>query len=99
VNKTCTRRVEHGFTLIELYVASIGTSVDGAVSVTLSSDAALTAAGIGSSVLTLCPAKSDRTALAATSATVGSTQVFQWVCDGSGTTAALLKYLPGSGRG
>ena len=80
------------------YVASVNTSADGAISVTLSNDAALTAAGIGSSVLTMFPANSSKTALTA-SGNVGATQVFQWVCGGTGTTTALLKYLPGSCRG
>ena len=81
------------------YVATVGTSVDGAVSVTLSSDPALTAANIGGNILTLYPATSSRSALTATSSTIGATQVYQWVCSGSGTSATLLKYLPGSCRG
>ncbi len=81
------------------YVATVGTSADGAVSVTLSSDPALTGANIGSAILTLYPANSARTALAVATNPVGSTQVYQWVCGGAGTTAALLRYLPGSCRG
>ena len=81
------------------YVATVGTSADGAVSVTLSNDPALTAASIGSATLTLYPANSARGAISATAATIGATQVYQWVCGGAGTTPALLKYLPGSCRG
>jgi hypothetical protein len=73
------------------------------VLVTLSADAALTAAGINANVLTLIPANSAKTALTATTSTVGATQVYQWVCGSTtlapATSSALPKYLPGSCRG
>ncbi|MEP6501978.1 MAG: pilin [Betaproteobacteria bacterium] len=81
------------------YVALVTTNVNGGVTVTLSGDPALSAAGINGAFLTLYPANSARTALTNTAATIGSTQVYQWVCGGAGTTAALLRYLPGSCRG
>ena len=85
------------------YVASVATNANGAVSVTLSADATLTNAGINGAVLTLIPADSAKAVLAATTATVGSTQVYQWVCGSTTltptTTGALAKYLPGSCRG
>ena len=81
------------------YVATVGTSADGAVSVKLSTDPALTAASIGGNILTLYPANSSRSALTASATTIGATQVYQWVCGGSGTSSTLLKYLPGSCRG
>ncbi|MES1266009.1 MAG: pilin [Variovorax sp.] len=83
------------------YVNKVATDGNGAVSVTLSSDPGLS--GAASTVLTLIPANSGKTALTATTATVGSTQVFQWVCGSTSlsptTSTALSKYLPGSCRG
>ncbi|MEP6501979.1 MAG: pilin [Betaproteobacteria bacterium] len=81
------------------YVALVNTNVNGGVTVTLSGDPALSAAGINGAFLTLYPADSGRVALVNSATTIGSTQVFQWVCGGAGTTAALLRYLPGSCRG
>ncbi len=85
------------------YVATVNTTGDGAVEVTLSGDAALTAANINGNVLTLIPANSAKTALTATAATIGATQVYQWVCGSTtlapATSANLPKYLPGSCRG
>jgi type IV pilus assembly protein PilA len=85
------------------YVASVGTTADGAIKVVLSTDAALTAAGISGNTLTLIPATSGKLALVASTSTVGATQVFQWVCGSTSltptTSSTLPKYLPGSCRG
>ena len=85
------------------YVSTVTTTVNGAVEVTLSADPALTAAGINANVLTLIPADSGKNALAASSTTIGATQVYQWVCGSTtlapATSSALPKYLPGSCRG
>ena len=83
------------------YVNTVTTSVDGAITVKLSTDPSLPSGttGIQGDVLTLVPYSNTGT-LAASN--VGSTQVYKWVC---GSTAApatdsnLLKYLPGSCRG
>ncbi len=89
------------------YVASVGTTADGLIEVTLSSDAALTAANINGNILTLFPATSAKAQIIASvgaAGTIGATQVYQWVCGsttlGAVTTSATLpKYLPGSCRG
>jgi type IV pilus assembly protein PilA len=85
------------------YVATVNTTSDGAVLVTLSGDAALVAANINANVLTLIPADSAKAAIKATSTTIGATQVYQWVCGSTSltpaTSANLPKYLPGSCRG
>ena len=81
------------------YVSLVNTTANGAILVTLSGDAALTAAAINANVLTLIPANSAKAAYTATTATIGATQVYQWVCGGTGTSPTLLKYLPGSCRG
>jgi type IV pilus assembly protein PilA len=87
------------------YVASVATDGNGAISVTLSTDAALTNAGIGSDVLTLIPATSAKAAYTASTTTIGSTQVYLWVCGNTAgtpaplTSGALARFLPGSCRG
>ena len=85
------------------YVASVNTTANGAVLVTLSNDPALSAASISGNVLTLIPADSTKAALTASSTTIGATQVYQWVCGSTSltpaTSANLPKYLPGSCRG
>jgi len=79
------------------YVSTVTTDVNGAIAVTLSSDASLQAAA--SNVLTLVPEDSGGTVL--TSAAIGTTQVYQWACGntGKGTSSTLAKYLPGSCKG
>ena len=85
------------------YVASVGTTTNGAIQVVLSADAALTAAGINGNTLTLIPADSSKAAIAASTTTIGATQVYQWVCGSTtmtpATSTTLPKYLPGSCRG
>jgi type IV pilus assembly protein PilA len=71
------------------YVASVTTSADGLITVTASNDSSL--GGAAGGTITLTP--EDSTGAALTSASVGSTQVFQWKC-APGTMDA--KYLPGS---
>jgi len=80
------------------YVASVATTANGKISVTLSAAADLQTAA--STVLTLVPLDSTSAPLAA--ASVGNTQVYAWRCGNvttDGTSAALTKYLPGSCRG
>ena len=83
------------------YVAKVETSVNGRISVTTSTDSALVNNGISGKVLTLYPADSAKTAYTASTTTIGSTQVYQWVCGdtSAGTDNALTKFLPGSCRG
>ena len=81
------------------FVATVGTDANGVITVTTSSDAALTKAGINGKKLTLIPADSAGTAYVASSTTVGATQVYQWKCGSTGTDSEMLKYLPGSCRG
>ena len=77
------------------YVSTVTTDVNGVITVTSTTDASLSAAAATN--LTLIPMNSAGTALAA--AAIGSTQVYKWTCGGAGTSAALLKYLPGSCKG
>ena len=79
------------------YVASVATTVDGAISVTLATDTSL--AGASNQVLTLVPMASASSKLQASS--IGGAQVYQWRCGSSadGTPTALQKYLPGSCKG
>ena len=80
------------------YVSTVTTSANGKISVLLSGDTSLQ--GAAAQTLTLVPVDSTGTALAA--ASVGSTQVFAWRCGNvttDSTSAALIKYLPGSCRG
>jgi type IV pilus assembly protein PilA len=81
------------------YVALVSTDANGVVTVTLSADPALTAAGINGNTLTLIPADKTKTAYTASATTIGATQIYQWICGGAGTSASLAKYLPGSCRG
>ena len=77
------------------YVASVATTAVGIITVTLSADASLQ--GAVSNVLTLIPTDSAGATLAV--ASIGSTQVYGWKCGGTGTSATLIKYLPGSCKG
>ncbi len=80
------------------YVSTVTTTADGLISVQLGTDSSLGAAS--STVLTLVPLASGGSVL--TAAAIGSTQVYQWRCGNQatdGTSAALLKYLPGSCKG
>jgi len=78
------------------YVASVVTSAAGMITVTTSADTSLKDAA--STALTLLPL--DNAGNALTTASIGSTQVFQWRCGraGDGTTMPS-KYLPGSCKG
>jgi type IV pilus assembly protein PilA len=78
------------------YVATIGTDLNGKITVTLASLGELQGASGG--LLTLIPV-ADTANTALTAASIGTAQVFGWRCGGPGTSAALLKYLPGSCRG
>ena len=82
------------------YVNTVLTSADGIISVTLSSDSSLPT-GITGDTLTLVPYKDATNSLSSTS--VGSTQIYKWVCGSTAapgsTSSNLLKYLPGSCRG
>ena len=79
------------------YVASVATTTDGAIDVTLSSDSSLS--GAANALLTLVPLTSTGSKL--TASNIGSTQVYQWRCgaQSDGTTGTLQKYLPGSCKG
>ena len=81
------------------YVSNVTTDKNGSVSVTVSTDSSLPTA-IQGDVLTLVPQNSANTTL---TGTVGSTQIYKWVCGSTTTTPAtssnLTKYLPGSCRG
>ena len=74
------------------YVASVATDVNGVITVTTSSDAAFTNAGIAGSTVTLTPTNATGTALVATGIPA---QVGGFKCVGA---AAMVKYLPGSCR-
>jgi type IV pilus assembly protein PilA len=82
------------------YVASVATSTVGAITVIVSNDGSLPTA-IQGDTLSLLPT----TAAGAlyTTADIGTTQVFKWVCGSTAspgtTSSALVKYLPGSCRG
>ena len=79
------------------YVSTVTTDANGAISVLLSTDTSLSAAT--GTTLTLVPTNSGGSVLTPTN--IGSTQVYQWKCGSTtyGTSAALLKYLPGSCKG
>ena len=81
------------------YVSNVTTDKNGSVSVTVSSDSSLPST-INGDVLTLVPQDSTGTTL---TGTVGSVQVYKWVCGSTTTSPAtssnLTKYLPGSCRG
>jgi type IV pilus assembly protein PilA len=72
------------------YVRSIVTDANGVITVTTEATATDLGAAAGQTI-TLTPQDNAGTALA--SASVGSTQVFQWRCVGNAT---LAPYLPGS---
>ena len=76
------------------FVSNITTDGNGVITVTTSSDKGLSDA-TGAN-LTLIPLKNSSTNMS--SSDIGS-QVWGWKCGGTGTTAALTKYLPGSCRG
>ena len=85
------------------YVSSVATDANGAITVTISSDASLPTA-IHGDTLTLSPATSGRVVYVSTAAgVVGATQVYQWICGSTTiaptTSTAMSKYLPGSCRG
>ncbi len=79
------------------YVSTVTTTADGKISVLLGSDSSLQAAA--GTTVTLVPLSSSGAAL--TAASIGATQVFAWRCglQADGTTAGLLKFLPGSCKG
>ena len=82
------------------YVASVNTNTVGAISVKLTTDAGLPTA-IQGDVLTLVPV--DSTGAIYTTAGIGSTQVYKWLCGSTAispaTSGNLTKYLPASCRG
>ncbi len=82
------------------YVNTVVTTDDGVVKVTLSTDTSLPSTITGD-VLTLVPYKDASNTLG--SASVGSQQVYKWLCGSTASTpstsSALVKYLPGSCRG
>ena len=87
-----------GSTASSKYVAQVHTSVNGKITITLATDTSLSTAS--GTVLTLVPVDSGGTALL--QASIGSTQVYGWRCGNNGTdgtSAALLKFLPGSCKG
>lgn len=77
------------------YVDSITTTNGGRITVLMTAAADLPAA-IQSASLTLIPNSAAATPVV--NGDVGI-QVHSWTCGGTGTTAALLKYLPGSCKG
>ncbi len=77
------------------YVSTVKTDVNGVITVLLATDTSLK--GASNTSLTLIPMDSTSTALV--QASIGATQVYKWSCGGTGTTAALLMYLPGSCKG
>ena len=84
------------------YVASVSTTNVGAITVVVSNDGSLASAGIQGDTLSLVPVTSGN--LQYTTADIGTTQVFKWVCGSTAaptgsTSTALVKYLPGSCRG
>ena len=76
------------------YVASVATSADGVVSVTVGTG--IDATDVDGKVLTLIPNSTGTTAMAV--ATDMGKPVNNWTCGGTGTTI-VKKYLPGSCRG
>jgi len=82
------------------YVSTIGTDVNGKVTVTIQGFAATT--GINGTVVTLVPLKSVGGApVPMTSADVGGNTVFGWRCGNNTADGTTLnpKFLPGSCRG
>jgi len=82
------------------YVTSVATDANGSVTVVLSTDTALTNAGIASDKLSLVPY--DNAGNVMTPSKLGSS-VYKWVCGNTTgspkTDSPLSKYLPGSCRG
>ena len=80
------------------YVASVATNAVGGVTVTVSSS---TTVGLPSTILgdTLTLLPQDSSGNAYSSSLIGTTQIFKWTCGSTGTSSALVKYLPGSCRG
>jgi type IV pilus assembly protein PilA len=81
------------------FVNTIVTDANGVITVLTSSDSAFStlSPSIAGASLTLIPMAASATT--ANASQVGNLQVYGWKCGGTGTTAALLKYLPGSCRG
>jgi type IV pilus assembly protein PilA len=81
------------------YVASVATDANGVITVTTSTEASLSNAGIATKKVTLAPMGTSTALL--TSSSVGSTQVYGWRCGATtdGTDSVMAKYLPGSCRG
>ncbi len=80
------------------YVSTVATDANGVVTVSVSSDSSLPST-IRGDTLTLVPFSGSASTATLGSGSVGSTQVYRWVCGGTGTSSNLLKYLPGSCRG
>jgi type IV pilus assembly protein PilA len=78
------------------YVSTVTTDTTGVITVLTSTDTSL--GGAAGKKLTLIPMDSTGTALIG-AASIGATQVYKWSCGGTGTDAALLKFLPGSCKG
>jgi type IV pilus assembly protein PilA len=83
---------EVGATQATKYLAGIGTSINGAVTATVTG----ISASVNGSVVTLIPMATS--AAAAVFTTGNSASLFGWTCGGTGTSVPL-KYLPGSCRG
>jgi type IV pilus assembly protein PilA len=81
------------------YVNTITTDANGVITVVTSNDSAFSGLNpsIASLSLTLIPMADSSTT--ANASKVGTLQVYGWKCGGTGTSANLLKYLPGSCRG
>ncbi len=77
------------------YVSSVNTGIAGNVAVTLAASSDLGAAN--GQVLTLVP--SSNAGVSAMSFNGSPQQVVRWVCGSTGTSANLIKYLPGTCRG
>lgn len=79
------------------YVARVGTSATGVITVTAeSSTNAPDLKDAAGGIITLTPYANDTTAIAATD--IGAT-VFKWVCGPAASGGMDTKYLPGSCRG
>ena len=74
------------------YVASMSTSIDGAVTATVQN----VSTSVNNSVVTLLPMSTS--AAVAVFTTGNSQSLYGWTCGGTGTTVPL-KFLPGSCRG
>ena len=82
------------------FVNTVTTTADGAITVSLSSDSSLPTT-IQGDTLSLIPYKDASTTMG--SGSVGSTQIYKWLCGSTSvtptTSSNLTKYLPGSCRG